>query len=85
LPDGPIRQSLFRRIHAVLEELMQPQPSGERALRVSETVEVLEFLCYAAQINSGSRPKSRRYLDWLTSMTQEVSPAEHAGGLILPS
>ncbi len=86
LPDGPVRQSLFRRVKPVLDELMAPQEGvGENALKVQEAVDVMDFLTFAAQMNSSTRPKSRRYLDWIgemvpaSSMTQE-SPS----GLILP-
>ena len=85
LPEGVVRASLFRRLNARIDELMQPSSIADRpALKVSEAVEVLNFLALAAQANTGVRPKSRRYLDWLTSMFGHPSPADQPGGLILP-
>jgi hypothetical protein len=85
LPEGPVRISLYRRLHALLEELMQPQAEVHRnALKVSEAVNVLDFLTYAAQANSSIRPKSRRYLDWITGATAGSSPPEQSSGLIVP-
>ena len=85
LPDGPVRISLFHRLKGLLDELMQPNPNlDERSLKVSEAVEVLEFLLFSAQVNSGTRPKSRRYLDWLTSMAGDGNPQAQSSGLILP-
>ncbi len=85
LPDGPVRASLFRRVKAVLDERMQPQASADRrALKISEGLDVLDFLMLAAQVNCGVRPRSRRYLDWLTEMAgASVGPSDRSG-LILP-
>ena len=84
-PDGPVRLSLFRRLRAGLDELMQPARNTDRnALKVSEALDVLDFLTFAAQANSSVRPKSRRYLDWLTSMTGMSPSAERSSGLIIP-
>ncbi len=85
-PDGPVRQSLFRRVRALLDELMQPQEAVDRrALKVSEAVEVMEFLTFAAQINSNGRPRSRQYLDWLKSLATQAQAAGQPAGLIIPS
>ena len=84
LPDGPLRISLFRRVKAQLDELMQPSANADkRLLKVSEAVDVMDFLTFAAQANSGVRPKSRRYLDWLVQMSG-LTAAEQPSGLILP-
>lgn len=85
LPEGPVRISLFRRLKSLVDELMQPNSdAGRRALKVSEAADVLDFLTFAAQVNSSVRPKSRRYLDWLTNMTGASPAAEQSSGLILP-
>jgi hypothetical protein len=85
LPEGPVRISLFRRIKAKLDELMQPSASADkRILKVTEAVDVLDFLTVAVQANSSVRPKSRRYLDWLAQMSGLSPAAEQTSGLILP-
>jgi hypothetical protein len=85
LPDGPVRISLFRRVKVKLDELMQPSAEAERrTLKVSEAVDVLDFLTVAAQTSSSTRPKSRRYLDWLSQMAGLPPAAEQPSGLILP-
>lgn len=84
LPDGPARIALFHRLKAVLDEVTQPDPSVERSvLKVGEAIDVLEFLTFAAQLNSSVRPKSRRYLDWISEMSGAV-PHTQSGGIILP-
>ncbi len=84
LPDGPVRLSLFRRIKALLDDLMQPDPKVDRrSLKVTEAVDIMDFLTFAAQVNSSVRPKSRRYLDWITEMSG-ISPQAQQSGLIVP-
>jgi hypothetical protein len=85
LPDGPARISLFRRLKSVLDQLMQPGSAPDLdALKVSEALDVLDFLTFAAELNSSVRPKSRRYLDWLSSMAGVATSPEQSSGLILP-
>ena len=85
LPDGPVRISLFRRLKTLLDELMQPNPNvDEHSLKVSEAIEVLDFMEFAVQMNSSLRPKSRRYLDWLVAITQQRAPGSQPSGLIIP-
>jgi hypothetical protein len=85
LPDGAVRISLFRRVKAVLDRLMEPDPqSDRRILKVSEAVDVLDFLSFAAQMNSSLRPRTRRYLDWLNEMAAHAPAAGQSSGLILP-
>jgi hypothetical protein len=86
LPDGPVRISLFRRLKDLLDQLMQPQESNRTSsLKVSEVLDILDFMTLAAQINSSVRPKSRRYLDWLSGMAApERSQPSQSSGLILP-
>ena len=85
LPDGPLRIGLFRRLKAVLDEVMQPAPDASLdALKVSEAIDLLDFLMVAAQANSSDRPKSRRYLDLLSRMAGRPSAAPASSGLILP-
>ena len=85
LPDGPVRISLFRRLKALLDERMQPDPSADHGvLKVSEALDVLDFLTFVAQMNSSVRPRSRGYLDWLSTMSGMPAAPEHSSGLILP-
>lgn len=85
LPDGPVRIPLFRRLKALLDERMQPDPGGGRwVLKVSEALDVLDFLTFTAQANSSVRPKSRRYLDWLATLSGIPAAPENSSRLILP-
>jgi hypothetical protein len=84
LPEGMVRLSLFRRLKALFDELMQPDPSGVRPiLKVTEAVDVLDFLTVAAQANSSVRPRSRRYLDWITEKFGDRLQTQPSG-IILP-
>ena len=82
LPDGPVRLSLFRRLKSLLDHMMQPV-ADLPSLNAFEAVDVMNFLTLAAQMNSSMRPRSRRYLDWLSSMARASSP-EQSSGLIIP-
>ncbi len=84
LPEGPARLSLFRRLKAVLDELMQPSPEvGRNMLKASEAIDVLDFLTVVALGHSSTRPKSRRYLDWLTEKFADRRQTQPSG-IILP-
>ena len=84
LPNAPAQQALFRRLKAILDELMQPDPAGaRRVLKVSEAIDALDFLTVVAQANSSVRPKSRRYLDWVAERFGGRTPST-SSGLILP-
>src|SRR5262249_2962248 len=55
IPDGSIRQSLFRRLKRVIDHAMAPeQELLERSLRASEAIEVLEFLTVSLQAKSSN-------------------------------
>jgi len=85
LPDNPIRLSLYRRLKSLLDEIMEPDPGGARmTLKVSEAIDVLDFLTLVAQANSSIRPKSRRYLDWVAQRFSGLSQASQSSGIILP-
>lgn len=85
LPGGPAQLSLFRQLKAVLDDMMQPDPSAaRRILKVSEAVDVLDFLTFAAQANSSVRPRSRRYLDLISEMSGTTPQTQQSGGLIIP-
>jgi len=85
LPESPVRLSLYRRLKALLDEMMQPDPAGARnTLKVSEAIDVLDFLTLVAQANSSVRPKSRRYLDWVAQRFSGLSQTPQASGIILP-
>jgi hypothetical protein len=85
LPDSPIRQSLFRRIKSLFDQLMQPSERiDEPSLKLSEALDILDFITLAAQANSSVRPKSRKYLDFLVSMAQpEQAVGQSSSGLII--
>jgi hypothetical protein len=84
LPEGPVRLSLFRRLKQVFDELMKPNPAGEHpTLKASEATEALDFVTLAAQMNSGDRPRSRRYLDWMAETFGYPQPQQQSG-LIIP-
>ncbi len=74
---------LFRRIKSVLEQLMQPQGPTVNALRVSDIPELLDFMLMNAESRSSGRPRSRQYLDWLTSVAPEA-PRDEASRIIVP-
>ena len=84
LPDGPARHSLFRRLKATLDQLMAPSEPHQRVLRVSEILEILDFLQLSLAANTSGRPKSRQYLDWITAMSGVDSPPAESSRLILP-
>lgn len=84
LPEGSVRLSLYRRLKEGFDEFMKPDPGGVRpVLKASEAVEVLEFVLFAAELNSSVRPRSRRYLD-LIAETFGYPQAERSSGLIIP-
>ena len=84
LPEGLARLSLFRRLKAVLDEWMQPDPTAVRpVLKVTEAIDVLDFLTIVAQANSSVRPRSRRYLDWISEKFGETLQTQ-SSGIILP-
>jgi len=85
LPESPVRLSLYRRLKALLDELMQPDPAGARiTLKVSEAIDVLGFLTLVAEANCSVRPKGRRYLDWLAERFSGLSQTPQSSGIILP-
>ncbi len=84
LPEGNVAAvGLYRQLKSVLEQLMQPQGPKRDALRVSEIPELLDFLLVTAESRSSGRPRSRQYLEWLSSVAAE-SPPEEAGRIIVP-
>ena len=84
LPEGPVRVALFRRLKDSFDELMKPDSSADHpVLKASEAVEALDFVTVAAQLNSGVRPRSRRYLDWLCETFGYPQP-QQSSSLILP-
>ena len=85
LPETPVRLSLFRCLKSIFDERMKPDPGGARnALKVTEAMEVLDFLILVAQANSSVRPKTRRYLDWIGARFGDWYPAAQSSGIILP-
>ena len=84
LPDGPARISLFRGLKSILDAFMDPSEAQQRVLRVSEVLDILEFLNIAVAAHSSGRPRSRQYLDWISSISGVSSPPTESGRLILP-
>ena len=84
LPEGTVRVSLFRRLKNLFDTLMQPDAAGEHpVMKASDAVEVLEFVMFAAQMNTSTRPRSRRYLDWVSETFGSFQP-QQSSGLIIP-
>jgi hypothetical protein len=84
LPEGTVRLSLFRRLKNAFDELMKPDPAAAHSvLKASEAVDVLDFLVFAGQMNSSTRPRTRRYLDWIAD-TFGYPQAQQSSGLIIP-
>jgi len=85
LPESAIQISLFRRLKELLDGFMQPQPQGlEHSLKVSDAIDILNFLTLSATVNSNRRPRSRQYLDMLNSLAAQAAPEKRAGNLVLP-
>jgi hypothetical protein len=85
LPEGPVRISLFRRLKELFEEMMEPDPGADRrTLKVTEAIDVLDFLTVVALANSSVRPKSRRYLDSMTEKFGARQTTQQSSGIILP-
>jgi hypothetical protein len=84
VPEGPARIALFRKLKEILDGLMSPADSHHRTLRVSEVLEILDFLMLSFAANSSERPKSRQYLDWLCAMAGMAAPPPESSRLILP-
>jgi hypothetical protein len=84
VPEGPVRISLFRRLKAVLDRLMEPSDTQHRLLRVTEVLEILDFLLLSCSANSSGRPRSRQYLDWISAVSGLDTPAPESRRLIIP-
>jgi hypothetical protein len=83
LPDSTVRVALFRKLKQLFDKQMQPESADDRPLKVSEAIDVLDFLTFAALVNSGVRPRSRRYLDWICETFGYEQPRQ-SSGLIIP-
>ena len=85
LPESVVRISLFHRLKKLFDDFMQPQTQLlEQSLTVSDAIDVLTFLTYFATVNSNSRPRSRQYLDLLSTMADQAAQEKRAGNLIVP-
>jgi hypothetical protein len=84
LPEGPARISVFRRLKSKLDSFITPPDPQHRALRTSEILSILDFLLLSVRINSNGRPKSRRYLDWISEISGVAPPSPEASRLIIP-
>jgi hypothetical protein len=84
LPQGPARMPLFRRLKSVLDSLLAPSDAQQRVLRTSEVMSILDFMLLSVLLNSSGRPKSRQYLDWITSMSGLTAPPPESSRLIIP-
>jgi hypothetical protein len=85
LPEGPVRISLFRRLKTALDGLMAPAMDRQQdLLKVSDALDLLEFLTLTANANSSQRPKSRQYLDWLAGLAGMPATAAKSADLIIP-
>ena len=84
LPGGPVRLSLFRGLKVILDSLMEPSDAQERILRVSEIIDILDFLLLSVTAKSSGRPKSRQYLDWISAVSGVSLPPAESSRLIIP-
>ena len=84
VPDSPGRIPLFRRLKAIFDGLMAPSDAQHRALRVTEVLEILDFLLLSCTANSSGRPRSRQYLDWISSVSGMATPPPESSRLIIP-
>ena len=84
LPEsGAAPMSVYRGLKSMIDEMMKPQGPTHDALRASEAPDVVDFIAVSLDLHSGGRPKSRRYLDWLSSVAP--APVKHESGhLIVP-
>src|SRR5262249_4101574 len=56
VPEGNVRLALFRRLKGLIDELMKPDPTSEHpVLKATEAVSILDFVTFAAQLNSSTR------------------------------
>jgi hypothetical protein len=84
-PEGPIGQALFRRLKEIFDQLMEVDPNANRnVLKVSEAMDLIDFITVVAQANSSVRPKSRRYLDWISERFASGMREQQPSGLIIP-
>lgn len=82
-PEGSFQATaLYRRMRAVLEDWMRPESPDQPALKVSEAGAVLDFLMATLEARGSDRPRSRRYLDWLSGVIPQKP--ESSGPLIVP-
>ena len=84
LPESPGKIALFRKLKEILDGLMSPGDAQHRTLRVSEALEILDFVMLSLAANTSDRPKSRQYLDWLCAMTGVAPPPPDSTRLIIP-
>ena len=84
LPEGSAgAMGLYRRVQPLIDLMMKPQGVAYDALRAGDVPEVFDFIIVSVDLHSGGRPKSRRYLDWLSSVAP-VPAADNRDSLILP-
>ncbi len=74
--------ALFDRMKTACDQLMAAQEDGT-SLKISEALEVVDFMISTAEFHSSGRPKSRKYLDWLATMVP-AEKQEEGSGLIVP-
>ena len=77
------RQLVLHRRFLVLRKILF-MPLALLVLGAIIMIPLIIFLTFAAMTNSSMRPKSRRYLDFLSRMAGHTPAAEQSRGLILP-
>ena len=77
-----VATALFEQMKAAFDQMMQAQEGGP-SLKVTEALEVVDFMISTAEFHSSGRPKSRKYLDWLATMVPAVKQ-EEGSGLVIP-
>lgn len=84
LPEGPARIALFRAIKAQLDRLMESSEFQGRMLRVSEVLDIVDFLILSVDAHSSGRPRSRQYLDWISTIAGVAPPPAESSRIIIP-
>ena len=83
-PEGLAAGVLYRRLVGLLNQWMAPGGSGGPVLRTSDAKRVVDFLVSAGEAHAGARRRSRRFLDWMSSLGVPETGGAAPGGLIIP-
>ena len=79
-----VAAAIFRRLKSLFDQMMQPQPTEHQSLKVTDAIDVLDFMTAMTEVHSSGRPKSRKYLDWLATMSPDSTEQNKGSSLIVP-